>query len=554
MNKCHEYLVFSCLLNYFSCGSKSTDPYINNPFKLESLGMEHFVWSQGQSGLDGIQSFTVLKTVQFKFFLSTGTSKTFKCSLCDYTTSERTNFRRHRRLHHKSSPVSMLKCVRCSFSSSLPRKLRDHYQQVHPDLPASTLLPGLTTGSSLSPPTFLGSSNGISTDMTGGYPSHYFDNSLMMNRTDRLGFPYSVTGRHPHLNLPYDHYSVPYAGLRDRQSDSMTSGYLRSIVTSMVNTEPSPRQAAATSTVTSSSYLLRTPADNSSHLQDHHACSSQDRDGDRCTVPSGRIKIKVETDLDNTSDVSSCNRVTPDISDQVESGQGEVGEVALASSSRLDTGHMLRRHRSEESSTSNKNAHDVPTDLTSPRKNRAVSDTHHIMSGINIDGSDMDAGSNDINSSSLFGSCISDTVVKADNTARGIQCVLPIVKTEINLDGDYYDFYRRPIFAGVERAVQCNLTNSSTAAAAVRSQAQPLPNSRILFRSQSASESDQSEPHSVNMESRCEHCGINFEDEVIFSIHIGCHSHTDPFKCNVCGKQCGNKYGFYSHIMRGHQC
>ncbi|ESO98400.1 hypothetical protein LOTGIDRAFT_90174, partial [Lottia gigantea] len=50
---------------------------------------------------------------------------------------------------------------------------------------------------------------------------------------------------------------------------------------------------------------------------------------------------------------------------------------------------------------------------------------------------------------------------------------------------------------------------------------------------------------------RCSHCGITFEDEVLFSIHIGCHSHTDPFVCNVCGKQCINKYGFYSHIMRG---
>ena len=51
----------------------------------------------------------------------------------------------------------------------------------------------------------------------------------------------------------------------------------------------------------------------------------------------------------------------------------------------------------------------------------------------------------------------------------------------------------------------------------------------------------------------CEHCGIHFEDGVLHSIHMGCHSHTDPFRCNVCGRQCDNKYAFYTHIMRGHQ-
>ena len=53
-------------------------------------------------------------------------------------------------------------------------------------------------------------------------------------------------------------------------------------------------------------------------------------------------------------------------------------------------------------------------------------------------------------------------------------------------------------------------------------------------------------------DSRCHFCGVTFDDEVIYSIHVGCHSHSDPFMCNVCGKQCHNKYGFYSHIMRGH--
>ena len=52
---------------------------------------------------------------------------------------------------------------------------------------------------------------------------------------------------------------------------------------------------------------------------------------------------------------------------------------------------------------------------------------------------------------------------------------------------------------------------------------------------------------------KCLHCGITFDDDVMFSIHVGMHSHTDPFVCNLCGRACGNRYGFYTHIMRGHQ-
>ena len=51
---------------------------------------------------------------------------------------------------------------------------------------------------------------------------------------------------------------------------------------------------------------------------------------------------------------------------------------------------------------------------------------------------------------------------------------------------------------------------------------------------------------------QCMYCNIQFGDEVLHSIHMGCHNHTEPFVCNMCGKDCENKYGFYTHIMRGH--
>lgn len=456
----------------------------------------------------------------------------------------------------------MLKCVKCSYSTSLPRKLRDHYQQAHPDLPASTLLPGLTSGGALSPPPFMGT-HCLQTDMSGGYQGQFYDNPLLLNRTDRLGFQYTLTGRHPSLNMPLDQYTVPYGGIRDRQGESLTSNFLRSIVTSIVSSEASSRQAAATSTVTSSNYLLPTGADNSNNIQDIHSCTNQTACTCQHNVSPAGIKIKVETDLDNTSDVSSCNRGTPsDISrDLNDTGAGGHAESAnsgmvLPTPGRVNstvTGPGIRRHRSDDVLAGNNILHDLPTDLSSPRKQRAISDINHNTSStsrIHIDGSEMENGVDDHCGNVYNGNImsVSDTIVKSDSTTRGIQCVLPVIKTELDLDGDYYDFCRRPRFVGVDRAVQCSLTNT-----AASNRSQTLQNSRTTYRSQSASESDHSEQHSISMDSRCEHCGISFDDEVIFSIHIGCHSHTDPYKCNVCGKQCGNKYGFYSHIMRGHQ-
>lgn len=50
----------------------------------------------------------------------------------------------------------------------------------------------------------------------------------------------------------------------------------------------------------------------------------------------------------------------------------------------------------------------------------------------------------------------------------------------------------------------------------------------------------------------CPHCMITFNDEILFSIHIGVHSHNKPFDCNVCGKSYENRYTFYTHLIRGH--
>ena len=55
-----------------------------------------------------------------------------------------------------------------------------------------------------------------------------------------------------------------------------------------------------------------------------------------------------------------------------------------------------------------------------------------------------------------------------------------------------------------------------------------------------------------DIQMKCHHCGLTFDDEVIFSIHMGSHSHHSPFTCNLCGKKCLNKYGFNTHVLHGH--
>ncbi|CAI4224867.1 unnamed protein product [Auanema sp. JU1783] len=47
----------------------------------------------------------------------------------------------------------------------------------------------------------------------------------------------------------------------------------------------------------------------------------------------------------------------------------------------------------------------------------------------------------------------------------------------------------------------------------------------------------------------CQHCGIIFNDNTMKILHDGLHSPEDPFKCNLCGTQCEDKYSFTAHII-----
>ena len=48
---------------------------------------------------------------------------------------------------------------------------------------------------------------------------------------------------------------------------------------------------------------------------------------------------------------------------------------------------------------------------------------------------------------------------------------------------------------------------------------------------------------------RCKYCNIVFNEYSLYSIHVGMHSNSNPWKCNVCGHICSNKIDFAVHIL-----
>ena len=48
----------------------------------------------------------------------------------------------------------------------------------------------------------------------------------------------------------------------------------------------------------------------------------------------------------------------------------------------------------------------------------------------------------------------------------------------------------------------------------------------------------------------CKFCDIAFMDSIMYTIHMGYHGFQDPFKCNICGDESGDKVSFFLHIAR----
>lgn len=57
--------------------------------------------------------------------------------------------------------------------------------------------------------------------------------------------------------------------------------------------------------------------------------------------------------------------------------------------------------------------------------------------------------------------------------------------------------------------------------------------------------------HEPQLLQHCPHCHIYFPDNVLYTIHMGCHGYENPFQCNICGHRCRNRYDFACHFARG---
>lgn len=49
----------------------------------------------------------------------------------------------------------------------------------------------------------------------------------------------------------------------------------------------------------------------------------------------------------------------------------------------------------------------------------------------------------------------------------------------------------------------------------------------------------------------CDTCQIIFTDEVMYTIHMGIHTKSNPLQCNICGFLSSSRYEFASHVARG---
>ena len=440
--------------------------------------------------------------------------KALKCPMCDYSTNDKSNFRRHKRLHQRNNPATLLRCGKCEFSTVLPRKIREHYshdhgeeyssplQTLHPSCPPIVRIQGYRAehfnGRSLGSNHGHCSSNMIPVSSGSLHP-------LIASVQPGLHF----TGTNPPILTnclaqfqPYETQIHPSS-----QETHMASDYLRSIVSNIITSHQAPRLPAS-STITSSSFYLPPPMETMHNMAASvsHSVSDRQMHIDDC---DGDVVVK--------SEPVECNGLSSDVS----------GPAGVSGQTRSDGARQVEAEPTHRLSLGIFDGCPVAVDRSN---DAALCDDASRLVGCSEKTSNLHRRSNGAQGSHL--------TVKHEISNVGIQCTIPSVKAEITDSSSENAAQQRTRHQCMDRGVQCELISSSART--------------LNCRTMSESGSDNQQNFSVQT-TKCPHCGVTFDDEVLFSIHIGCHSHTDPFVCNVCGKPCYNKYGFYSHIMRGHQ-
>ncbi|KAK7918632.1 hypothetical protein WMY93_009916 [Mugilogobius chulae] len=99
---------------------------------------------------------------------------------------------------------------------------------------------------------------------------------------------------------------------------------------------------------------------------------------------------------------------------------------------------------------------------------------------------------------------------------------------------------------------QANCTSSVRTSSSPTSQnCSPTPGLSFENNTNSQPDSPTRAAEEEDADQKCLHCDIQFADNILFTIHMGCHGYEQPFQCNVCGHVCRDKYDFACHFARG---
>ncbi|CAG5134946.1 unnamed protein product [Candidula unifasciata] len=452
-----------------------------------------------------------------------------KCSLCGFITNNQKFYRRHKRLHSRQYHPNLIHCSLCDYSTSQIRKMKEHTITSH-------RLPHTLTSFNQSftvPPSVHESANrhqvqGQMYISRGNSIFHPVTNrsvnvpaetavSTTLSSASTLGFSaYIPTSQERmHVNtqadLPHPPRGSAMLGNYAPANEQPASGYMRSVISNLMSSHTDPN-----SNVTSSNLYLQAAKN---LVQDSHMI-----------LPSNSSIPSVEETFNyrrfwNTNSSLSNNQNLP-----------EAGFRKVKTEPR--SAHMNTVPRNIYSTLGS-----IQKDRPAPSARRQ-SDPLDSESGMDLSSDDPtsspqpDTGGSRVDARTSTETNHTDNTALVDGSTTEAQCSVPFIKIEFPPHGESCSYLSHSFCTRSDRGVQCEIISTSG-----------LSNRQGRMQSETVS----SAGGSACVETHCYFCGITFDDEVLYSIHIGCHSHTDPFVCNVCGKQCHNKYGFYSHIMRGHQ-
>lgn len=458
-----------------------------------------------------------------------------KCSMCGFVTNNQRFYRRHRRLHIRQYQPNLIHCSLCDYSTSQIRKIREHTITTHHVSHPHSFI---TSNQSFHPPSTMPESIDrpqVQGQMCIGTGSVFHPVTIRpvsipvgaaaaaattISNASTLGLPAYIPTPHEHhiqvnteAGLQHPPRGSAMLGNYGQTNEQQIANYMQSVVSNLA----SPSHNDPNSCVTSSNLYLQAARN---FPQESHAALSSNT----------RVPIVEQTYYRQFWNSSANNR-------SLNNGQSlsEAGFVKVKTESSAPPAGLLSR-----------SIHDTPS---STKKDRLVRSPHRQSEALDSE-SGMDVSSDDHASSPQPGvvgyrvdESISTEINQTENSIQverptfGAQCSMPFIKIEFPPLRESCGYLSRSSCTHFDRGVQCEILSMS---------------SLSHRQNRTQSETVSSAGGSAHVDTRCYFCGVTFDDEVLYSIHIGCHSHTDPFVCNVCGKQCHNKYGFYSHIMRGH--